>query len=110
MVACLCTKCKPFLFNFDMKRLNLRLEASVVELAGHFFQLKVKIYNYFYLYSLQLKVTPYMYGIYLTMQQLHNLRRNLKNLGLLSLVASKLEVIRFVSVFILCIRSQLSIS
>jgi len=23
----LCTKCKPCLFNFDMKRLNLRLEA-----------------------------------------------------------------------------------
>jgi hypothetical protein len=39
MVTCWCTKCKPFLFNFDMKRLNLRLEASVVGLAGHFFHL-----------------------------------------------------------------------
>lgn len=55
-----------------------------------------KIYDLFIFCSLQLKVTPYMYGIYLLLQHLHSLRRHLRNLGLLRKMASKSEVIRFV--------------
>lgn len=52
---------------------------------------------------LQPKVILYIYGIYLTMHQKRNLRRSLKNLGLSSIMASKLEVIRSGSVSILCV-------
>lgn len=61
-----------------------------------------KVYNLLKFYSLQLKVVPYMSGIWLLLQHPQNSRRHLKYSDLLRKMAFKSEVTRFALYYILC--------
>lgn len=62
-----------------------------------------KVYNLLKFYSLQLKVVPYMSGIWLLLQHPQNSRRHLKYSDLLRKMAFKSEVTRFALYYILCV-------